>query len=107
MGLMPATGVHPFTSLDTKGVVGTLRSCGSRDPDVLYAQKQQLIAPAKHLKLLGIICMVGGAFFTLTIILAIAGIPLVIFGWWLYWFGGKNIRTVESGYAEFLASAGM
>jgi len=105
MGLMPATGANPFTKLDKQSVVGTLKSCGSRDPDVLFAQKQQLIAPAKHLKLLGWICIVIGAFFAVTIILAIAGIPSVLFGCWLVWFGKRNMATVEGAYTDFLAAA--
>jgi hypothetical protein len=102
---MPAMGANPFTKLDKQSVIGTLKSCGSRDPDVLFAQKQQLIAPAKHLKLLGWICIVIGAFFTLTVILAIAGIPSMLFGGWLVWFGKKNMRTVEGAYSDFLAAA--
>jgi len=105
MGLMPAGAPNPFTRLDKQSVIGTLKACGSRDPDVLFAQKQQLLGPAKHLKLLGYICLAGGTFFTVTIVLAIAGIPLMIFGWWLQRFGKQNIGTVENGYAEFLTAA--
>ena len=105
MGLMPAGAGNPFTRLDKQSVIGTLKACGSRDPDVLFAQKLQLAAPAKHLKLLGYICLAGGAFFTVTVILAIAGIPLMIFGWWIQHFGKNNIRTVDSAYEEFLVWA--
>jgi hypothetical protein len=105
MGLMPATGANPFTKLERQSVIGTLKSCGSRDPDVVFAQKQQLIAPAKHLKLLGWICIGIGAFFTLTVVLAIAGIPSMIFGWWLLRFSRRNVATVEAAYADFLAAA--
>ena len=107
MGLMPAAGGNPFTKLDKQGVLGTLKSCGSRDPDVLYAQKQQLLAPGKHLKLLGYICLGAGAFFTATIVLAIVGIPAMIFGWWVQRFGKRNIQTIEAAYADFLVSAHM
>lgn len=105
MGLMPAAAGNPFTKLDKPSVIGTLKSCGSRDPDVLFAQKQQLIGPAKHLTLLGWICIVIGAFFTVTVILAIAGIPAMIFGWWVLRFGKRNVATVEAAYADFLAAA--
>ena len=105
MGLMPAGAPNPFTRLDKQSVIGALKACSSRDPDVLFAQKQQLLAPAKHLKLLGYICLAGGTFFTVTIVLAIAGIPLMIFGWWLQRFGKSNIRTVDTAYEEFLAAA--
>lgn len=105
MGLMPAGAGNPFTKLDKQSVIGTLKACGSRDPDVLFAQKQQLLAPATHLKLLGYICLAGGAFFTVTVILAIAGIPLMVFGWWVQRFGKRNMQTVEAAYGEFLAAA--
>jgi hypothetical protein len=105
MALMPAASGNPFTKLDKQGVIGTLKSCGSRDPDVLYAQKQQLLTPARHLKLLGVLLLGVGAIFTVTIILAIAGIPAMIFGWWVHRFGRMNIQTVEAAYADFLASA--
>jgi hypothetical protein len=107
MGLVPATAGNPFTKLDRQGVIGAFRSCGSRDPDVLLAQKQQFLAPAKHLKLLGLICLVIGAFFTVTVILAIAGIPAMVFGWWVQRFGHQNMQTIEAAYADFLASAHM
>lgn len=105
MGLMP-TGPHSqFTKLDKQSVIGSLKACGSRDPDVLFAQKQQLAAPARQLKLLGYICLAGGALFTVTIILSWFGIPLMIFGWWLLRFGKANIQTVDLAYDEFLAAA--
>jgi hypothetical protein len=105
MGLMPATGANPFTKLEKQSVIGTLKSCASRDPDVLYAQKQQLIAPARHLKLLGWLCILIGALFAVTVVLAIFGIPAMIFGWWVLRFGRRNVATVEAAYADFLAAA--
>jgi len=104
MGLMPAGAGNPFTKLDVQGVIGALKSTGSQDADVLYAQKQQLLAPASHLKLLGMILMGGGALLTITVIAAILGIPLAIFGWFCWSFGKKNIAAVETGY---LTSIGM
>ena len=105
MGLVREPGGNPFTALDKQSVIGVLKSCGSRDPDVLYARKQQLIAPANQLKLLGWICLVIGALFTVTVILAIAGIPALIFGWWVLRFGKRNVATVDAAYAEFLTAA--
>lgn len=105
MGLMPDGAANPFTKLDKQSVIGALKACSSRDPDVLFAHKQQLLTPAKHLKLLGYICLAGGAFLTITVILAIAGVPLMMFGWWVQRFGKQNIGTVENGYAEFLTAA--
>src|SRR4030095_13710278 len=105
MGLMPAGPHSQFTKLDKQTVFGSLKACGSRDPGVLFAQKQQLVTSREHLKLLGYICLAGGALFTVTIILSWFGIPLMIFGWWLQRFGKSNIRTVATAYEEFLVSA--
>jgi hypothetical protein len=105
MGLVPAGAKNPFTKIDTQSVIGTLKATGSRDRDVLYAQKSELLAPAKHLKLLGILCIAIGAFFTVTVILALVGIPSIIFGWWCWSFGKKNIVAVEAGYTEYLAAS--
>jgi Family of unknown function (DUF5362) len=103
MGLMPDGG-NPFTKVDKQSVIGTLKATGSLDADVLHAQKQKLLAPAKNLKLLSIMLMVGGGLLTLTVIAAIAGIPLALFGVWLWRFSTKNIAAVEAGYTEYLAS---
>lgn len=106
MGLMPAGARNPFTKMDKQSVIGAFKATGSRDPDILYSQKNELLSPAKQLKLCGIICMVVGAFFTITVILAIAGIPFVIFGWWCWSFGKKNIAAIEAGYAEYVGTPG-
>jgi hypothetical protein len=105
MGLMPAGARNPFTKMDRQSVIGALKATGSRDPDILYSQKTELLSLAKQLKLCGIICMGGGVFFTLTVILAIFGIPIGIFGWWCWSFGKRNIAAVEAGYAEYIGSS--
>jgi len=107
MGLMPAGVNNPFTKLDKQGVIGTLKACGSRDPDVLHAQTEQLMAGARHLKLLGLISMVIGGLFTITIFMAWFGIPALIFGWWVGRFGKRNIQTVQEAYADYVASAAV
>jgi hypothetical protein len=90
--------------MDKQSVIGFLKGAGSRDADVLASHKNELLSAPKQLKLLGMICMGVGAFFTLTVILAIAGIPIAIFGWWCWSFGKKNIAAIESGYAEYVAA---
>jgi hypothetical protein len=106
MGLMPAGTTNPFTKMDKQRVIGALKATGSRDTDVLYAQKRELLGPASQLKLLGVMCMVIGALFTITVVLAIFGIPCVIFGWFCWSFGKKNIAAVEGGYTDYVASFG-
>ena len=103
MGLMPDGG-NPFTKLDKQGVIGTLKATGSQDPDILHAQKAKLLAPNKNLKILSVILIVSGIIFTVTLILAIAGIPFAIFGLWMWRFSSKNIEAVELGYAEYVGA---
>ena len=97
MGLMP--------KLDKQTVIGTLKATGSYDADILYAQKQKLLAPTKQKKIVAIIFVALGAFLTVTVILAILGIPLALFGLWGWRFCSKNIAAVEAGYTEYLASS--
>jgi len=106
MGLMPAGAANPFVPVDRKSVVGTLKATGSRDPDVLHAQKQTLLAPYNHLKLLAKISAGVGALMTVTIFMAWFGIPVLIFAWWLWRFQARNATAVEEGYAEYLQSTG-
>jgi len=105
MGLVPDGNVNPFARLTRQGVVGMFKSTGSRDPDVLFATKEHLLAQPKQMKLLGVVLLVGGAFLTITFILAIAGVPFMIFGWWLRRFANGNINAVEAGYADYMAVA--
>jgi hypothetical protein len=101
MGLMPSGAGNPFTRLDKQSVVGMFKATGSRDPDVLHAQKEKLLAQPKQLKLLAIICVVVGVFMTVTIVAAILGIPSILFGLWTWRFGQQNIAAIEAGFAEY------
>jgi hypothetical protein len=104
MGLMPSDGGNPFTKLDARSVLGTFKATGSRDPDILHAQREKLLTQPKHLKLLAVLCIGIGAFFTVTVVLAIAGIPSILFGIWMWRFATKNIAAVEAGFAEYTAT---
>lgn len=106
MSLMPAGYKNPFVKIDKQSVIGALKATGSRDRDVLHTQKNELLATPKSFKMIGIICMVVGALFTVMVILAFAGIPFMIFGWWIWRSGKKNIETIENGYTEYLAALG-
>ena len=103
MGLMPS-GQNPFSKLDSRSVVGMFKATGLRDPDVLHAQRQQLLAQPKQLKLLAVLLIGIGVFFTVTVVLAIAGIPSILFGIWMWRFSSKNIAAVEAGFAEYEAT---
>ena len=104
MGLT-SEGARPFTKIDKQSVIGTLKASGSRDPDILHAQKEKLLAPNKNLRILSYILIGGGALLSLTVILAIAGIPLALFGVWIWRFSAKNIAAIETGYNEYLTSS--
>ena len=104
MGLMPAGAQNPFTTLDQQTVVGSLKSTGTRDSDVLYAQKETMLAPYKHLKLLAKIGYAVGGLFTIMIFMAWFGIPVLIASWLLWKCQAKQIATVEAGYAQYIAS---
>jgi hypothetical protein len=104
MGLMPAGASNPFSPVDQQTVVGTLKATGSRDPDVLHAHKETMLAPYKNLKRLAIIGAVAGGVFTISIFMAWFGIPLLIASWLLWRFQAKQVANVEAGYALYQAS---
>jgi len=106
MGITTAGPTSAFAKIDKQSVIGALKATGSKDRDILHTQVNELLQGPKQLKMLGIICMAGGALFTITIFMAWFGIPIGIFGWWLWSFGKKKIATIEAGYAEYLASVG-
>jgi hypothetical protein len=81
-----------------------LKAVGSRDPDVLHAQKQKLLAPSQNLKKVSFFVMVGGGLLTITVFAAFAGIPLALFGIWMWRSSSRNIATVEEAFNEFMAS---
>jgi hypothetical protein len=101
MALTNVEGAGPFTKIDKQSVIGTLKAVGSRDPDVLHAQKEKLLAPSKNLKKLSFILMAGGGVLTITVFAAFAGIPLLIFGIWMWRFSSRNIATVDAAFGEF------
>jgi hypothetical protein len=67
-------------------------------------RRRKLLAPSKNLKILSVILIVAGVIFTVTVVLAIAGIPFAIFGVWMWRFSSKNIAAVELGYAEYVGA---
>src|ERR1700739_4653011 len=94
MALTQIEGAGPFSKVDKQGVIGTLKAVGTRDPDVLYAQKQKLLAPSQNLKKISLFLMIGGGVLTITVFAAFAGIPLALFGIWMWRSSSRNIATV-------------
>ena len=105
MGLMPAHTGNPFTSIDRRSVLGTLKVSGTRDADVLHAQKEAMLAPYKNLKKLAKISFAAGGLFTIMIFMAWFGIPVLLFAWWLWRFQACNSAEVEAGFEEYLRTA--
>ena len=104
MGLMPAGASSPFTSISEQAALGLFKSSGSRDPDVLYAQKETMIAPYKNLKRLAIICYVGGGIFTAMIFMAWFGIPVLLGAWFTWRFQARQTANIEAAYTKYMAT---
>ena len=104
MGYQNIEGFGTFRKMDKQSVTGFFKAAGTRDPDILLMKKQTLIAPNRNMKIAGIGLTVLGVLMTLTIIMAILGIPLVLFGAWMWWFTTRNISVVEAVYSEYTAA---
>jgi hypothetical protein len=108
----PVTVLHPeeqkmaVAKLEKQQVIGALKATGSSDPDVLYARKEELLAESRKMKLLGIFPIIVGVAMSLTVIGAVVGIPVILFGLFVKKRIRTNIETAESALAEYLASIG-
>ena len=88
--------------LSHQQVIGALRSTGSNDPAVLFAKKEELLAETKRLKLLGIVPIGIGVIMTISLIGAIVGIPMIIFGFLVRKSLKHNLDVSEAAFAEYL-----
>src|SRR4051812_13494427 len=104
MGLMPAGASNPLSTIDQQTAFGMFKMSATRDPDVLYAQKETLIAPYKNLKRLAILGYASGGLFTIMIFMAWFGIPVLIASYFLWRFQAKQTSNIEAGYAQYLAT---
>lgn len=86
-------------------VLGKLKAVHSTDPDVLFAAKNTIAAPFRQQRFTGLLLLVVGALSSLTLVLAIIGIPVAIFGWWVWRRGVSNLAIVESTYTQFMGVA--
>ena len=93
-------------SLDKQTVVGALKATGSKDADVLYAAKKQLIQQCRTLHMYSWIPMFCGVLLCLTIIGAFIGIPALALGIWLRIKTGKSLRIADEAYNEYVSSVG-
>lgn len=104
MGMQTIETYGIFSKMDKQSVLGFLKSCGSRDPDVLALQKQKLLTLNRNLKLGGWGAILFGVLMIVTVIFFIIGIPVILLGVWMLWLRKKNIAVIESTYNEYLAS---
>jgi len=88
--------------LTSQQIIGALRSTGSKDRDILFAKKEELLAETRRLKLLGIVPMIIGGIMTCTIIGGIVGIPMLIFGHFVRKSYNHNIKVSDVTFAEYL-----
>jgi len=95
-----------FSLEDTspRQVAGVLKATGSSDPDVLFAAKEDYGSTFATQRFQGLGLLITGALSSLTVILAIIGVPVAIFGWWFWRKGQRNVAIVEAAYADYLAS---
>jgi hypothetical protein len=84
--------------------VGVLKATGSTDPDVLFAAKEEYGSTFATQRFQGLGLLITGALASLTIVLAIIGVPVAIFGWWFWRKGKRNVALVEAAYSHYLAS---
>jgi len=91
-----------FSLADTspQQVLGVLKATGSTD--LLFAAKEEFGSTFATQRFQGMGLLVVGALSSITIILAIIGVPVAVFGWWLWRKGVRNIATVEAAYAGYL-----
>ena len=83
-------------------VIGKLKATHSTDSDVLLAAKNEIAAPWRQQKFTGLMLLVVGALSSLTLVLAIIGIPVAIFGAWVWRRGIANLAVVETAYAQYV-----
>jgi hypothetical protein len=94
-------------TLDKQTVIGALKSTGSKDPDVLYAKKSELIQRSQGLRAYSWIQMVVGVLLCFNQIGAFLGVPLVLLGLWLRRKMGENIKIADAALAQYLESIGV
>jgi hypothetical protein len=93
-----------LAKLNHQQVIGSLRSTGSTDPDVLFAKKEELLGETKRLKLLGVVPIVIGTIMTISIIGAIVGIPMLLVGFSVRKASKHNYAVTDAALAEYMQS---
>jgi hypothetical protein len=97
-------GSVTFSLMTKPQILGVLKATGSTDRDVLFAAKEELLGQVRPLKIFGIWAYVTGGLCCLLILLAIIGVPLLFFGWWVRRRAKQNIELIEVTFAEYVNS---
>ena len=95
-------GILP--QLDRLAVIGALKATGSTDPDVLHARKDELLADTNKMRLLVVWGIGIGAVCSLTLVLAVVGIPLLVYSLRLRGRISQNTAIAETAIAEYLST---
>jgi hypothetical protein len=103
---MPAGASNPFSPVSQQAAFGIFKATGSRDRDVAFAQKETMLAPYNNLRKLAILSFVIGGLFTIMVIMAWFGIPVLIGAWLLRRFQAKQAANVEAAHSQYLATIG-
>ncbi len=96
---------NPFVALDKETVIETLRTAGSRDPDVLYARRTALLASGRWPLVCGVVLGVAGIGAAFSVLGPYVGVPMAVTGAWCVWRGARNAAAVRRGYEEFSRGA--
>ena len=91
-----------ITKLNKQQIIGNLRATGSTDRDVLYAKKEELLVETRRLKLLGVVPIILGAILSITLVGAIVGIPMIVFGVMVRRAYNHNLATSDEALSEYL-----
>lgn len=96
--------VSPFITIDKRAVIGALKATGSTDLDVLYAARAKLAGAAAVPRWLGIGLALAAIPAGWTRIGWFGAATMLALGWWFLRRGVENVRMVELGYAEHIAT---
>ena len=90
--------------LEKQQVTVALKATGSSDADILFARKEEILADTRRMSRLVVLPIVGGAAMCLTVLGAIAGVPVILYGVRLRKQIRSNIDIAESAYAEYISA---
>ena len=94
----------PFISIDKQAAIGALKATGSNDLDVLYAARAKLVGAGAVPRWVGLGLVLASIPVVVTRAGLVGTVACLLAGWWFLDRGIRNVRMVESGYAEHVAA---